>query len=63
MEEQNAIEVKNLHKSFKVYMDRSNNLKDFLIRFPVVLSMASICQYPSLINSVMTPPDGTDITG
>ena len=32
MEEQNAIEVKNLHKSFKVYLDRSSNLKDFLMR-------------------------------
>lgn len=32
MEEQNAIEVKNLHKSFKVYLDRSYSLKDFLLR-------------------------------
>ena len=32
MEEQNAIEVKNLHKSIKVYLDRSSNLKDFLMR-------------------------------
>lgn len=31
MKEGNAIEVRNITKSFKVYMDRSNNVKDFII--------------------------------
>ena len=31
MREENAIEVRDITKSFKVYMDRSNNVKDFLI--------------------------------
>ena len=31
MKEGNAIEVKNITKSFKVYLDRSNNIKDFII--------------------------------
>lgn len=31
MKEENAIEVKNITKSFKIYLDRSNNVKDFMI--------------------------------
>lgn len=31
MKEENAIEVKDITKSFKVYFDRSNNVKDFMI--------------------------------
>ncbi len=31
MKECNAIEVKNIYKAFKVYPDRSNNIKDFII--------------------------------
>lgn len=31
MKEGNAIEVKNITKAFKVYLDRSNNVKDFII--------------------------------
>lgn len=31
MQQEYAIEVKNITKSFKVYLDRSNNLKDFAI--------------------------------
>lgn len=31
MREGNAIEVKNIKKSFKVYLDRSSNMKDFVI--------------------------------
>ena len=31
MKEGNAIEVKNITKTFKVYLDRSNNVKDFMI--------------------------------
>lgn len=31
MQEQNAIEVRNVTKAFRVYLDRSNNIKDFII--------------------------------
>ncbi|MBQ8189513.1 MAG: ABC transporter ATP-binding protein [Lachnospiraceae bacterium] len=31
MQEGNAIEVKNITKAFKVYLDKSNNIKDFVI--------------------------------
>lgn len=31
MKEENAIEVKDITKTFKVYLDRSNNVKDFII--------------------------------
>lgn len=31
MKEENAIEVKDITKAFKVYLDRSNNVKDFMI--------------------------------
>lgn len=31
MKDENAIEVNNITKSFKVYLDRSNNIKDFMI--------------------------------
>lgn len=31
MKEGNAIEVRNITKAFKVYLDRSNNVKDFII--------------------------------
>lgn len=31
MKDGNAIEVKNIKKSFKVYLDRSSNMKDFVI--------------------------------
>ena len=31
MQQEYAIDVKNITKSFKVYLDRSDNLKDFII--------------------------------
>lgn len=31
MEDKNAIEVRNIKKAFRVYLDRSNNIKDFII--------------------------------
>ena len=30
MQQEYAIDVKNITKSFKVYLDRSDNLKDFI---------------------------------
>ena len=31
MQQENAIEISNITKAFKVYLDRSDNIKDYVI--------------------------------